>query len=723
MAGKRLTCLTIACLILATIAVYLRVFGNGYVFDDTRYILENPHVQQGISLSSIKWAFTSTLCSNWHPLTWLSMMLDWMLFGTKPWGYHLTNLLIHIANTILLLLLLNRLTSRLSSKQAGSFWRSSFVAALFALHPLHVESVAWAAERKDVLSTLFAFTAIWAYVRYAEKPNFLRYGLVFLLFALGLMAKPMLVTLPIILLLMDYWPLRRFPAPQKPRTKHQAPSSKHQALSTMNLVLEKIPLLALSAGSSFMTYFAQRQGGAVMDLARYSLGARLGNALVSYVRYIGKMFWPGGLAVYYPYNPIPTWEIAGACLILAAISIGVFRARKSRPYLAWGWQWYIITLIPVIGIVQVGGQSMADRYTYMPLIGLFAIVAWTIPERWGDGVMGRWGEKLIVPLGMLTLGVLMVCTFLQVGYWKSDLILFEHAAAVTKNNTVALCDVGLMLAREGKLKESFEQLSKALEINPDCFDAHVNIANTLILMGRKDEALDHYRKALEIRPRNPKAMLGMANLLVAREGLDAAIARYDDILQTSPNDADTHYNLGLALHAKGENEEAASHFRGAVEIKPRFAEAYFQLGSILAGQGYLDEAIAQFREAIGIKPDYADAYCSLGRALAGKGQIDEAVENCRKAVQLNPNSAMYHHNLGSALDAKGMTGEAMDEYRQAIRLQPNLASSHNSLAVALYYQGKYAEAWREVHASERYGYTPAPGFLNALSERMPDPGR
>ena len=705
MAGKRLTCLTIACLILATIAVYLRVFGNGYVFDDTRYILENPHVQQGISLSSIKWAFTSTLCSNWHPLTWLSMMLDWVLFGMKPWGYHLTNLLIHIANTILLLLLLNRLT--------GSFWRSSFVAALFALHPLRVESVAWAAERKDVLSTFFAFTAIWAYVRYAEKPSFLRYSLVFLLFALGLMAKPMLVTLPIILLLMDYWPLRRFPVSQKPRTKHQAPSTKHQAPSTKHLVLEKIPLLILSAGSSFMTYFAQRQGGAVMDLARYSLGARLGNALVSYVRYIGKMFWPGGLAAYYPYNPIPTWEIAGACLILAAISIGVFKARKSRPYLAWGWLWYIITLIPVIGIVQVGGQSMADRYTYIPLIGLFVMIVWSIE---------RLDKKTLAPIGALILGALMIGTWHQVGYWKSDLILFEHAAAVTKNNTVALCDVGLMLAREGKLKESFGQLSKALEIDPDCFDAHVNIANTLILMGRKDEALDHYRKALEIRPRNPKAMLGMANLLVAREGLDAAIARYEDILRAGPNDADTHYNLGLALHAKGEDEEAASHFRQAVEIRPRFAEAYFQLGSILAGQGYPDEAIAQFREAIGIKPDYADAYCSLGRALAGKGQIDEAVENCRKAVQLSPNSAMYHHNLGSALDAKGMTGEAIDEYRQAIRLQPNLAPSHNSLAVALYYQGKYAEAWREVHASERYGYNPAPGFLNALSERMPDPG-
>jgi len=711
-AGKRLTCLTIACLIVATIAVYLRVFGNGYVFDDTRYILENPHVQQGISLSSIKWAFTSTLCSNWHPLTWLSMMLDWMLFGMKPWGYHLTNLLIHIANTILLLLLLNRIT--------GSFWRSSFVAALFALHPLHVESVAWAAERKDVLSAFFAFTAVWAYVRYAEKPGVARYSLVFLLFALGLMAKPMLVTLPIILLLMDYWPLRRFPVSQKPRakhqalsTKHQAPSTKHQAPSTKHLVLEKIPLLILSAGSSFMTYLAQRQGGAVMDLARYSLGARLGNALVSYVRYIGKMFWPGGLAVYYPYNPILTWEIAGACLILAAISIGVFKVRKSRPYLAWGWLWYIITLIPVIGIVQVGGQSMADRYTYMPLIGLFVMIVWSIE---------RLDKKTLAPIGALILGALMIGTWHQVGYWKSDLILFEHAAAVTKNNTVALCDVGLMLAREGKLKESFGQLSKALEIDPDCFDAHVNMANTLILMGRKDEALDHYRKALEIRPRNPKAMLGMANLLVAREGLDAAIARYDDILQASPNDADTHYNLGLALHAKGENEEAASHFRQAIEIKPRFTEAYFQLGSMLAGQGYPDEAIAQFREAIGIKPDYADAYCSLGRALAGKGKIDEAVENCRKAVQLNPNSAMYHHNLGSALDANGMRGEAIDEYRQAIRLQPNLASSHNSLAVALYYQGKYAEAWREIHASERYGYTPAPGFLNALSERMPDPG-
>ena len=700
--GKRLASLTIASLTLATIAVYLRVFGNGYVFDDRPYLLDNPHVQAGITWASIKWAFTSTYCANWHPITWLSTMMDCQLFGLQPWGHHLTNLLIHVANTILLLLLLNRMTSRLSSKQAsrldstqvGSFWKSSFVAAMFALHPLHVESVAWVAERKDVLSTFFGLIAIWAYVKYAEKPGVARYSLVFLLFALGLMAKPMLVTMPIILLLMDYWPLRRS--------------------WSRNLILEKVPLLMLSAGSSFMTYLAQQQSGALMNLARYPLGMRLINALVSYVRYIGKMFWPKGLAAFYPYNPIPIWEIAGACLILAAISITVFKTRKSRPYLAWGWLWYLITLIPVIGLVQVGDQSMADRYTYIPLIGLFVMIAWSAE---------RLSGRALASAAVLTLGALMVCTFLQVGYWKNDITLFSHAAAVTKNNAVAHNDLGLVLAGQGKLKESVEHLSKALEINPRYADAHVNMANTLILMGRKDEVMEHYFKALDIRPGHAKALLGMANLQAEKGSVDAAITAYYEILKSHPDDAEVHYNLGLVLHVKGNASEAISHCRKALEINPRFTQAHRNLGFILAEQGKTREAVKQLQTAIAIDPKYAEPHLDLGRIMLVQRKLDDAISQFKTAIAIKPDYADAHCNLGVALEAKGMIDEAIMEYRAAIRLQPDLVPAHSNLAYDLFIQGKYAEAWVEIHVCEQYGYKPDPSMIQALSAKMPDPGR
>ncbi|HET6456387.1 MAG TPA: tetratricopeptide repeat protein [Armatimonadota bacterium] len=709
-----MTAIIAACISAAVLAVYWRSLGNGYVFDDRPYLLDNPHVQAGITWVSIKWAFTSMLCANWHPITWLSTMLDCQLFALKPWGHHLTNLVIHIANTVLLLLLLRRVT--------GSLWRSAFVAALFALHPLHVESVAWVAERKDVLSTFFAFTAIWAYVRYAEKPSFLRYSLVFLSLALGLMAKPMLVTLPIILLLMDYWPLRRFPTPRKQGTKPQALSTKNQAPSTMRLIVEKLPLFALSAGSSLMTYIAQRQSGAVMDFARYPLDTRVFNALVSYLRYILKMLWPSKLAAFYPYYPIPIWQAIGAGLFLIAVSIMVFKARKSRPYLAWGWLWYIITLVPVIGIVQVGDQSIADRYTYIPLIGPFVMIAWAIPERWGEGVMGRWGEKLIVPLAMLSLGVLMVCTFLQVGYWKSDITLFGHAAAVTKNNAVAHNDLGLCLAGEGKLKESVAHLSKALEINPRYADAHVNMANTLILMGRKDDAMEHYYKALDLRPGHAKALLGMANLQAEKGNVDNAIATYYEILKSHPNDHEALYNLGLAFHVKGDLVDAISNYRKALEINPRFARAQRNMGFALAQHGKTNQAVGYLKAAIEIDPEFAEPHLDLGRIMLAQGKSDAAISHFKEAIRIKPDYAEAHSNLGVALETKGKLEDAIDEYRIAINIKPDLVEAHNNLAYDLLVQGRYAESWSEVHTCEQYGLKPDPSMIRALSEKMPDPG-
>ena len=458
----------------ATFGVYWQALSNGFVWDDTPYLLQNRHVQGGLTLNSTKWAFTSMERCNWHPLTWISTMLDYRLFGHSPSGYHLVNVLFHIANSILLMTLLIRMT--------GSVWRSGFVAALFALHPLHVESVAWVAERKDVLSTFFMFLTMLAYLRYAKRPNWSSYLLVALLFAMGLMAKPMLVTLPIVLLLLDYWPLGRF-------TKRQ-PVAK--------LVWEKVPLLMLSAAASAITYIAQQRSHA---LAPYSLGLRIENALVSYTIYIIKMVWPSGLAVHYPFpeHGIPAWEVIGSCVILAAISLTAIKARNRHPYLLWGWLWFLITLVPVIGFVQVGAQSMADRYTYIPLIGLFVAVAWVAPR----------SIRVLAPAVIVAF---MVCTVFQVNYWKNDETLFRRVVAVTSGDAMAYNYLGVTLAMKGEMKQAEDNFSKALAADPKNVAAHVNMGELLLEKKDKAGARIYFQEALQLDPDNSEALSRIAEI-------------------------------------------------------------------------------------------------------------------------------------------------------------------------------------------------------------------
>lgn len=463
-------------LALAIVVSYSHTLSNGFVWDDIPYLLQNQHVHAGLTLPGVKWAFTSMDRCNWHPLTWISTMLDCGLYGSQPWGHHLTNVLFHLANTILLFWLLIRLT--------GSVWRSGFVAALFAVHPLHVESVAWVAERKDVLSAFFLFLTMPAYLYYVKRPNWRRYCLVALLFAMGLMAKPMLVTLPIILLLLDYWPLGRF-------------TKKHPVRI---LIWEKIPLLVLSLASSVIAYIAQQRSNAI---APYSLGLRVENALLSYVRYIGKMIWPSRLAVHYPFpeHGIPGRQVIGACLILAAITLIAFRTRKRRPYLLWGWLWYVITLIPVIGVVQVGAQSMADRYTYIPLIGLFVAITWMIPR-----------TKAVFAIAPAVIVVLMFCTMFQVDYWKNDETLFRRVVSVTEGDAVACNYLGVTLATQGNLKEAEVYISKALTIDPRNVAAHVNMGDLLLEIGNKPAAKAHFEEALKLDPDNKEALLRMGQI-------------------------------------------------------------------------------------------------------------------------------------------------------------------------------------------------------------------
>lgn len=555
-------------LVMAILFVYWQVRNHDFInFDDDLYVTINPHVQAGLTLDSITWAFTSTHASNWHPLTWLSHMLDCQIYGMNPGQHHLTNVLFHILNTLLLFFVFKRMTQDL--------WQSGFVAALFALHPLHVESVAWLAERKDVLSTFFWILTLWSYVRYVERSDFNRYLPVLFFFILGLTAKPMLVTLPFVLLLLDYWPLKRF---------QLGSSEDGQAFSTRpfycGMVLEKLPLFFLAAGSSVITYMVQKSSGAVSTLSVIPVHVRIGNAIVSYVSYIGKMIWPNNLAILYPYpKSIILWQVAGAGVLLAVISVVVFRMVKTKPYFAVGWFWFIGTLVPVSGLVQVGSQAMADRYTYVPLIGLFIIVAWGVPD-----ILGKWRykKKMLVVSSVFVLSALMICTRFQVGKWQNSITLFQNAADVTENNYVAYEKLGEALAAQGKM----------------------------------DSAVKHYSEALRIRPDFMSTYLSMGVALREQGNYDAAIWHFHAALRINPNNAIAHNNLGVVLARKGNAKESAYQFSEAIRIDPDYAGAYYNLGKIFANQEKIKDAISYYRKTLHINPNMTQALYNLSWILA-----------------------------------------------------------------------------------------------------------
>jgi len=581
--------------------VYAQVRHHAFInFDDLEYIVENPHVTSGLTAANIVWAFTNTHAANWHPLTWISHMLDYQLFGLRPAGHLLMNLLFHVMNTALLFLVLNRMTRAL--------WPSAFVAALFALHPLHVESVAWVAERKDVLSTFFWMLTIGAYALYVERLDRKRYLLTLALFAFGLMAKPMLVTLPFVLLLLDYWPLNRLRTgtqatdqiterkngkeskkekrkKQKRETAEAAPALKFSAVVPTSiswalirpLVKEKIPFFALTIFSSIVTLYAQRN--AMAPLETLSMAKRISNALISYVNYIGKMIWPTNLAFIYPLpDVIPAWQVVGATVLLAGITLLAIRGITRFPYLMVGWMWYLGTLVPVIGLVQVGSQAMADRYTYVPLIGLFIIAAWGLTALINSLPYRRF--FLPAAAGAL-LVIFMAMTWKQASYWKDSMTLFQHALNTTTRNSIAHSMLAGALYEEGKYKEAAEHYKEAIRINPKRQKWHYNLGNALAFQGRSDEAEGEYRKELRLQSRH----------------------------------AFTHYNLANLLVLRGQIGEAMEHYRQAIASNPDYAKAHYTLGTLLAVQGKIDEAIVHFREALRIKPDYKEAFDNLQIAL------------------------------------------------------------------------------------------------------------
>jgi len=625
------------CLFLAvvTLAVYWQLLSHDFIgFDDGVYVSKNPHVQAGLTKQNVLWAFTNLDANFWHPLTWLSHMLDVHLFGLKPGMHHLTNLLFHVVNSILLFLTFRRMT--------GAIWRSAFVAALFALHPLHVESVAWIAERKDVLSTFFWMLAMWAYAGYAKRPGLGGYLLVLVFFVLGLMSKPMVVTLPFVLLLMDFWPLGRLRLWQSEKEG----TSRDLKPSISRLLLEKAPFLAFTGIAVALAYSAQ--GQAIASLNEFPLEIRIANALVSYVTYIGKMFWPSHLAIFYPHSgTVPMWESAGAGLLLVVLTVLSFKALRSRPYLAVGWLWYLGTLIPVIGLVQVGSHAMADRYTYVPLIGLFMMVGWSVPAFSKGQRYGRIGFALLT--GAL-IGTIMICTWLQVRHWKNNMTIFTYTANVTENNWLAHTNLGAILGGQRRYGEAIRHFREALRMRPNDVKAHNNLGNAFAEQGRYRDAIRHYSEALRLDSDERETHENLGVLLLKQGKNKEAIKHFSEAARIKPDWVEPHYNLGVAKARQGSFEEAIRHYSEAIRFEPGFAEAHSKMADALLSLGRVESAIRHYLSAISIKPDYANAHSNLGVALARQGKINEAISQFERALEINPDDARVRRNLDRALE-------------------------------------------------------------------------
>jgi Flp pilus assembly protein TadD len=552
-------------------------------WDDPEYVSDNPMVARGLTWPGVVWAFTSAHAANWHPLTWLSHMLDVQLYGMHAGPHHITNVVLHVASTVLLFGWLARAT--------GAIGRSVVVAALFAAHPLHVESVAWIAERKDVLSTVFWMLALWAYTAYVRRPSLGRYATLFASVAFGLMAKPMVVTLPIVLLLLDVWPLRRVELGE---------FGQRERIVWLRLAREKVPLFVLALASAVVTFAAQSQGGAVAKLDAFPLRLRLANALISYVIYIEAMLWPSRMAVVYPPRTTPTvWALSAAAVALVGISLVAVRSATSRPYLIVGWLWYLGTLVPVIGLVQVGSQPMADRYTYVPLVGLFIILAWGVPD-----VLAGWrSARLAMPAAAgLAIAACALVARAQVRHWRDNVALWTHALDVASPNP----------------------------------RAHNNLGNALDDQRLYAEAIAHYREAIRLKPDFAEAHSNLANALTHERRFDEAGLEYSTALRLNPNDAFAHNGLGSTLDEQGKVAEATAQYMEALRISPDLAEAHNNLGISLANQGRVDDAVREFLEAIRVKPAQADFHYNLAVMYRQKGNTVEARQHFEEALAVDP---------------------------------------------------------------------------------------
>jgi Flp pilus assembly protein TadD len=656
-------------LALVTFLVFLPVLHNEFVnYDDPDYVTANQHVQSGLTPSSIGWAFTAGHASNWHPITWISHMADWSLFGDHPAWHHFVSLLFHMANSVILFLLLRSLTTAL--------WPSAVVAALFALHPCHVESVAWVSERKDVLSAFFGLLSLWSYGLYAlrqgkggEAATRARrwYVVSVVLFLLGLMSKPMLVTLPFVLLLVDYWPLNRI--------------SPVRRATVTRLFLEKTHFFLLSIGSSVVTFFVQRKGGAVST--SISLPARIENAVVAYARYLGDLVWPHDLAVLYPHpGSWPPSQIWIAAAVLLAITVVVVLFARKRPYLIVGWLWFLGMLVPAIGLVQVGVQSMADRYTYLPFIGLFIMAAWSLFEVIQRATVPSAGSTALAGMTALMMFVLLAAAFAtnqQTRLWQNSETLFRHAARVTRGNYLAYNNLGFYLSNRGETAEAIENYRESLKIKPDYEDALNNLGFSLAAQKKYFEAIENYTLALKVRPNHVEVHNNLGNALSDLGRLDEAIPHYEFALKEKPEHADAHNNFGVVLAMKGRFDEAIEQFHLAMRYKKNYASAHSNLGNTYAVQHKLEEASAEYHESLRLNPNDPQAHNNLGNVLAEQGKLEEAAGEYRQSVKLDANNPETHFNLGMVSLRQSQPAEAEKQFREALKLKPDYTEAEKQL--------------------------------------------
>lgn len=652
---------------------------NGFInFDDDLYIYQNPVVVRGLTLDGLVWAFTSVSASNWHPLTWLSHMMDCELFGLDAGAHHVTSVLLHAVSAVLCFLALRRLTQ--------TFWRSAVVATVFALHPLRVESVVWASERKDVLSGLFFMFTLYAWAGYvrirAREPlhgadvdsaaSARRcYLLALGAYALGLMAKPMLVTLPCVLLLLDDWPFGRFV-----RSRARA----------VHLLAEKAPFFVLTAAACIVTIVAQQPA-----LTPVPLTVRFANAVCAYVFYLGKSFWPTSLSVYYPHLgerlSIATVMVGSAAL--AAISVIAIANRKTRPWLLFGWLWYLGMLVPVIGLVQVGSQAQADRYTYLPQIGLVVALVWSAAE-----CFIRWRVPRLAVAGAVTgvLIALLVGARAQTAVWRDNESLWSHALACTTNNVIAHDNLGSALLAEGRVAEAEKHFEAALSISPDHANARNNLGNVLLRRNEIDRAIGEFQRALAINPRHVEAQHNLGIALIRAGRSDEAVAAFEATLRLNPDYAFAHNSLGQALLDRGQAEQAIGHFERALALSPTYSEAHYNAGNACLALGRTMDAVRHYWQALALNPNYADARNNLGYVFLQLGNRVDAITCFERALQLDPTHTNAQFNLGTALLQEDRLAEAAEHFRAVLRLQPAAAPAANNLAFVLSRQGRLKEA-------------------------------
>jgi tetratricopeptide (TPR) repeat protein len=666
-------------LILAILAVYWQV--NKYDFvnlDDVRYVTENSHIQSGITPDGILWAFSTTHAEFWHPLTWLSLMFDYQLYGLNAGGYHLTNLILHILSTLLLFWLFCRMT--------GAVWKSAFVAALFALHPMHVESVAWISERKDVLSAFFWMLTLCLYVYYTEKPFIRRYLLVVFSFVCALMSKPIVVTLPVIMILLDYWPLKRF-------------ESKKNNLILWQLK-EKIPFFVLSAIFSIITLLAQYNPS--IERLAFPLTSRIANAPVSFVTYLGKTFWPHDLAVFYPFSDqLPIWQVLGATLLIIVISSAVIVMVKRLPYLFVGWIWYAITISPVIGIIQVGDFAMADRYHYLPSIGIAVMLAWGIPSLIQSEDIRK---KILFPAAIAFLTVMSILTWQQCRYWENTIELFKHTLQVTKDNDLAHNNIAYALAEKGKIKEAIDHYSKAISLKPYDVNIYSNRGNAYVKLGQHQQAVEDYNEAIRLKPDYAPAYINRGNAYTELGQYQMAIEDFNKALHLKPDYADTIYNnIGDVYNKLGQYQFAINNFSKAIHLNHVYIKAYNNRATTYGKLGQYQRAIEDYNEVIRLKPDYPPVYFNRGNAYINLGQYQTAIEDLNKVIRLDPASFDAYNNRAFIYIKLGQYQQALEDYSKAILLKPDYTDAYNNRAIVCFTVGDKLSGCRDAQKACKLG--------------------